>query len=158
MAEPISKIRDVSPSPEEKEAEQLEELKQTIAQDESGFKEILEFVKLLHDAGALEAVNSAMKAKEDIAKTFLNEWRKEPTTNAINNLMISGQLLTETKPEQTEAMIGQMKSAASEADKAAKDESIVGLFGLMKAMKDPDVNRALRYGIAFLKEMGKGLK
>ncbi|EUJ32754.1 hypothetical protein MFLO_06614 [Listeria floridensis FSL S10-1187] len=158
MAEPISKIRDVSPTKEEQEAAQLKELKASIADSDSGFTEVLEFVKLLHEAGAFDAVNSAIKAKEDIAKTLLNEWRKEPTTNAINNMMLTGQLLTEAKPEQTEAMIKQVKEAAKEADKAAKDEAILGMFGLMKAMKDPDVNRALRYGVTFLKEMGKGLK
>lgn len=158
MAEPISKIRDTSPSKEELEKIRLAELKSSIASDESGFLEMLEFVKLLNDSGALEAVNSAMKAKEDITKTLLNEWRKEPITNAINNLMLSSQLLTDAKPETTEKMLENIKNATQAADAAAKHEETLGLFGLMKALKDPDVNRTLRYGVTFLKEMGKQLK
>ncbi|WP_088809664.1 MULTISPECIES: DUF1641 domain-containing protein [Listeria] len=158
MAEPISKIRDTTPSKEEQEKIRLAELKKGIAADESGFLEILELVKLLRDSGALETVNSAMKAKEDITKTVLNEWRKEPVTNAINNLMLSSQLLTETKPETTEKMLENIKEATQAAQAAAENEEILGLFGLMKALKDPDVNRTLRYGVTFLKEMGKNLK
>ncbi|WP_239255069.1 DUF1641 domain-containing protein [Listeria ilorinensis] len=158
MAEPISKIRETSPTPEEQQDQNLQELKNELAKEESGFKEMIEFVRLLNESGALEAVNSAVKAKEEIAKTFLNEWRKEPTTNAINNLMLTSQLLTETKPEQTAALIKKMKETAKQAKESAKEEEILGLFGLMKALKDPDVNRALRYGITFLKGMGENLK
>ncbi|WP_099222503.1 DUF1641 domain-containing protein [Listeria costaricensis] len=158
MAEPISKIRETGPTLEEQQAEHLQELKDAFAKEDSGFKEMIEFVRLLNEAGALEAVNSAVKAKEEIAKTFLNEWRKEPTTNAINNLMLTSQLLTETKPEQTEAIIKKMKETAKQAEESAKSEEIIGLFGLMKALKDPDVNRALRYGLTFLKGMGENLK
>lgn len=158
MAEPISKIRDTHPTKAEQDKRNLAELKEGVAEDAAGFKELLEFVKLLHDSGALETLNSTMKAKGEIAKTVLNEWRKEPTTNAINNLMLSGKLLTEIKPEQTEAAINQLKETAKKAGESARDEDIIGIFGLMKALKDPDVNRALRYGISFLKGMGEGLK
>lgn len=98
-------------TPEELEKERLEKMKADIAEQDSGFIEILETVKLLQESGALEALNSAIKARGDITKTFLNEWRKEPMTNAINNMMISSKLLTDTKPEQTEEMIANLKNA-----------------------------------------------
>lgn len=107
-------------TPEELEKERLEQMKADIAEQDSGFIEILETVKLLQESGALEALNSAIKARGDITKTFLNEWRKEPMTNAINNMMISSKLLTDTKPEQTEEMIANLKNAAKKQRKARK--------------------------------------
>lgn len=120
MAEPISTIRDTKKTPEELEHERLEQMKADIAEQDSGFVEIVETVKLLQESGALEALNSAIKARGDITKTFLNEWRKEPMTNAINNMMISSKLLTDTKPEQTEEMIANLKNAAKKAEESAK--------------------------------------
>ncbi|WP_163655116.1 DUF1641 domain-containing protein [Listeria sp. PSOL-1] len=158
MAEPISKIRDTRPTEKEQDEQNLAELKEGIAKDAAGFKELLEFVKLLHDSGALETLNSTMKARDEIAKTALNEWRKEPTTNAINNLMLSSKLLTEIKPEQTEELINHLKETAKKAEEDAKSEEIIGFFGLMKALKDPDINRALRYSLSFLKGIGESLK
>ncbi|EAD1385514.1 DUF1641 domain-containing protein [Listeria monocytogenes] len=158
MAEPISTIRDTKKTPEELEQERLEQMKADIAEQDSGFVEIVETVKLLQESGALEALNSAIKARGDITKTFLNEWRKEPMTNAINNMMISSKLLIDTKPEQTEEMIANMKNAAKKAEESAKKEEIMGMLAMMKALKDPDINRALRYGITFLKEVGQTLK
>ncbi|MDT0110618.1 DUF1641 domain-containing protein [Listeria booriae] len=158
MAEPISKIRRVEKTEDEVKQEKMAAIKDQIVTEDAAFLEALELVKALHDSGALDMINSALKAKEDIATTFLNEARKEPATNAINNLMISGKLLTDTKPEQTEKLLEGLANAQAKANESLKDDTTLGLFGLAKAMKDPDVNRALRYGLAFLKGVGQELK
>ncbi|MBC2180535.1 DUF1641 domain-containing protein [Listeria booriae] len=158
MAEPISKIRRVEKTKDEVKQEKMAAIKDQIVTEDAAFLEALELVKALHDSGALDMINSALKAKEDIATTFLNEARKEPATNAINNLMISGKLLTDTKPEQTEKLLEGLANAQAKANESLKDDTTLGLFGLAKAMKDPDVNRALRYGLAFLKGVGQELK
>lgn len=158
MAEPISTIRDTKKTPQEIEQERLAKIKANIVEEDSGFIEMVETVKLLQESGALEALNSAIKARGDITKTFLNEWRKEQVTNAINNVMISSKLLTDTKPEQTEQMLTNLKNAAEKAEESAKKEEIMGMLAMMKALKDPDINRALRYGMTFLKEIGQTLK
>lgn len=158
MAEPISKIRRVEKTENQIKQDKITAIKDQIATDDVAFMEILELVKSLHQAGALDMLNSALKAKEDIATTFLNEARKEPATNAINNLMISSKLLTETKPEQTEQLLAGLANAQAKANESLKDDATLGLFGLARAMKDPDVNRALRYGLAFLKGVGQELK
>lgn len=158
MAEPISKIRRVEKTDDQIKQDKMTAIKDQIATDDAAFMEVLELVKALHDSGALDMLNSALKAKEDIATTFLNEARKEPATNAINNLMMTSKLLTETKPEQTEKMLEGLANAQAKANESLKEDTTLGLFGLAKAMRDPDVNRALRYGLAFLKGVGQELK
>lgn len=158
MAEPISKIRRVEKTDDQIKQDKMTAIKDQIATDDAAFMEVLELVKALHDSGALDMLNSALKAKEDIATTFLNEARKEPATNAINNLMMTSKLLTDTKPEQTEKMLAGLANAQAKANESLKDDTTLGLFGLARAMKDPDVNRALRYGLAFLKGVGQELK
>ncbi|AQY49945.1 hypothetical protein PWEIH_06486 [Listeria weihenstephanensis FSL R9-0317] len=158
MAEPISKIRRVEKTDDQIKQDKMTAIKDQIATDDAAFMEVLELVKALHDSGALDMLNSALKAKEDIATTFLNEARKEPATNAINNLMMTSKLLTETKPEQTEKMLAGLANAQAKANESLKEDATLGLFGLARAMKDPDVNRALRYGLAFLKGVGQELK
>ncbi|SPX82850.1 Uncharacterized conserved protein [Listeria innocua] len=70
MAEPISTIRDTKKTPEEQEQERLAQMKADIAEQDSGFIEIVETVKLLQESGALEALNSAIKARGILRKHF----------------------------------------------------------------------------------------
>ncbi|AWB46395.1 hypothetical protein DCC85_20985 [Paenibacillus sp. CAA11] len=51
-------------------------------------------------------------------------------------------------------VIGKVKGAASAAieanDRAQNDQSSIGLFGMLKMLKDPNVQKALRFGQAYL--------
>ncbi|WP_219835016.1 DUF1641 domain-containing protein [Paenibacillus sp. R14(2021)] len=50
-------------------------------------------------------------------------------------------------------------SAAIEAnDRAEKSESVIGLFGMLKLMKDPELQKMLRFGQAYLDILGERKK
>ena len=66
--------------------------------------------------------------------------------------------LTNMDPETTTKLLASLNTGLDEANKAIEADEKVSVFKLAKLMKDPDVNRALNFGIHLLKGLGKGLK
>ncbi len=112
----------------------------------------------LNDIGALEAAMKLLEAKEEVAHIALGQLTRKPVTNIINNLMGVAGALTELNPETTTKLIEGLNTGVDEASKALESNEKVSAFKLMKMINDPDVNRALNFGVHFLKGLGKGLK
>lgn len=58
----------------------------------------------------------------------------------------------------TEKAKGVASAAIEAGDRAQAETSTVGLFGLLKMLKDPQVQQALRYAQAFLEVLGERRK
>lgn len=58
----------------------------------------------------------------------------------------------------TEKAKGVAAAAIEAGDRAQAETSTVGLFGLLKMLKDPQVQQALRYAQAFLEVLGERRK
>ncbi|MEK4467961.1 MULTISPECIES: DUF1641 domain-containing protein [Bacillus] len=158
MAAPIQAIQKQELTEEERKQQKLEDLKELLANNEESLNQMFNIVGELNDIGMLESANSMLKAKEPIAKIVLGQVTREPVTNLINNMMGAAGALTELDPELTKKLIGSVLTGMDEGNQHLQSNKKVGIFDLMKVLKDPDINRAIGFGLHFLKGMGKGLK
>ncbi|MEK5248243.1 DUF1641 domain-containing protein [Bacillus sp. FSL R9-9530] len=158
MAAPIQAIQKQELTEEELKQQKLEALKELLANNEDALNQMFNIVGELNDMGMLEAANSMLKAKEPIAKIVLDQVTREPVTNLINNMMGAAGALTELDPELTKKLIGSVLTGMDEGNQHLQSNKKVGILDLMKVLKDPDINRAIGFGLHFLKGMGKGLK
>ncbi|MED1404682.1 DUF1641 domain-containing protein [Bacillus mycoides] len=158
MAAPIQAIQKQELTGEELKQQKLEALKELLANNEDALNQMFNIVGELNDIGMLEAANSMLKAKEPIAKIVLGQVTREPVTNLINNMMGAAGALTELDPELTKKLIGSVLTGMDEGNQHLQSNKKVGILDLMKVLKDPDINRAIGFGLHFLKGMGKGLK
>ncbi len=158
MAQPINVIQKTELTEEEKKKQSLENLLSGIAENKDSLLETLALLQELHDSGILDAVGSLLNAKEKAASIAIGQLTRQPVTNMINNAMAAGGLLTELDPETTSKLSKSLMSGLKKAEQGLKDDSKIGLFDLMKALKDPDINRVLGFGFNLLKGMGEGLK
>ncbi|MGE6589953.1 DUF1641 domain-containing protein [Bacillus mycoides] len=158
MAAPIQAIQKQELTEEERKQQKLEDLKELLANNEEALNQMFNIVGELNDIGMLEAANSMLKAKEPIAKIVLGQVTREPVTNLINNMMGAAGALTELDPELTKKLIGSVLTGMDEGNQHLQSNKKVGILDLMKVLKDPDINRAIGFGLYFLKGMGKGLK
>ena len=113
----------------------------------------------LNSLGILDAADSMIGAKEDIAKIVLGQLSKEPAKNLMNTAIAAGGALSKAEPE----VMGKLVKASSPAQNKGEDflrksDKKTGVLDLLKAMNDPDINRAVGFGLQFLKGMGKALK
>ncbi|CAI8920439.1 DUF1641 domain-containing protein [Bacillus pseudomycoides] len=158
MAVPIKAIQKQGLTEEEQKQQKLEDLKELLANNEEALNQMFNIVGELNDIGMLEAANSMLKAKEPIAKIVLGQVTREPVTNLINNMMGAAGALTELNPELTKKLVGSVLTGMDEGNQHLQSNKKVGILDLMKVLKDPDINRAIGFGLHFLKGMGKGLK
>ncbi|MCZ6941470.1 DUF1641 domain-containing protein [Bacillus mycoides] len=158
MAAPIKVIQKQELTEEEQKQQKLEALKELLTNNEEALNQMFNIVGELNDMGMLEAANSMLKAKEPIAKIVLGQVTREPVTNLINNMMGAAGALTELDPELTKKLVGSVLTGMDEGNQHLQSNKKVGILDLMKVLKDPDINRAIGFGLHFLKGMGKGLK
>jgi uncharacterized protein YjgD (DUF1641 family) len=158
MAVPIKAIQKHELTEEEQQQQKLEDLKALLANNEEALSQIFNIVGELNDIGMLEVANSMLKAKEPIAKIVLGQVTREPVTNLINNMMGVAGALTELDPELTKKLVSSVLIGMDEGNKNLQSNKKIGILDLMKVLKDPDINRAIGFGLHFLKGMGKGLK
>ncbi|MEY2372768.1 DUF1641 domain-containing protein [Lysinibacillus capsici] len=158
MAVPITGIKKQQLTEEQLKEQKLDNLKELLSENEETVNQVFSIMAELNDIGALEAAMKLLEAKEEVAYIALGQLTRKPVTNIINNLMGVAGALTELNPETTTKLIEGLNTGVDEASKALESNEKVSAFKLMKMINDPDVNRALNFGVHFLKGLGKGLK
>lgn len=158
MAAPIETIKKQQLTEEELKEQKIENLKQLLSENEDTINQVFTIMAELNDIGALEAATKLLEAKEEVAHIALGQLTRKPVTNIINNLMGAAGALSNMDPETTTKLIESVNTGLDEANKAVDNDEKVSVFKLMKLLNDPDVNRAMNFGIHFLKGLGKGLK
>ncbi|MFJ8260961.1 DUF1641 domain-containing protein [Rummeliibacillus sp. NPDC094406] len=158
MATPITTINKQQLTEEQLKDQKLENLKQLLSENEEAVNQVFTIMAELNDIGALEAATKLIEAKEEIAHIALGQMTRKPVTNIINNLMGVAGVLTEMNPETTTKLVESLNTGLDVANKAVESDEKVSVFKLVKLLKDPDINRALNFGIHFLKGLGKGLE
>ena len=158
MAAPIQTIKKEQLTEEQLKEQKLENLKQLLSENEEAVNEVFAIMKDLNNMGALQAVTKLLEAKEDVVHILLGQVTRKPVTNIINNLMGAAGALTALDPEKTTKLIESLTTGLDAANKAVETDEKISVFKLMKMLNDPDINRAMNFGIHLLQGLGKGLK
>ncbi|KKB72795.1 MULTISPECIES: DUF1641 domain-containing protein [Bacillus] len=158
MATPITAIQKERKSEEQIKLEKLEELKSLVAENEDALSKTMKLIGELNGLGVFDAADSMLQAKEDIAKIALGQLSREPVVNLINTAMAAGGALSKADPELTGKLIESLVAGIEQGQHFLKEDQKVSIFALLKAINDPDINRAIGFGLQFLKGMGKALK
>lgn len=157
MAAPITSMKRTEQTDAQIQQEKLEQLQASLAKQEQAIQQLLELSGELQEMGALDAVHAMLQAKEKIAGIAIDQASREPVTNLINNVMAAAASATAIDPEMTKKIVAGVERGLHEAELGNGHTSKVGLLQLAAALNDPDINRAVKFGLNFLKGMGKGL-
>ncbi|XJZ27979.1 DUF1641 domain-containing protein [Bacillota bacterium Lsc_1132] len=153
MAKPITSF-----AKNEIKSETIEHLAEHAVKNSEGLKQAIELLQELHESGILDAMVSLVQAKEKVAKIAVGQMTRTPVTNIINNAMAAAGALTEMDPAFTQKLIGGLSNGMKKAEEGLKKGEKAGVMDLLKALKDPDINRTVLFGINLLKGIGEGLK
>ena len=158
MAKPIHIIKRTELTEEQKKEQSLESLLTEVVQNKDSLVETLDLLQELHNSGILDSINSLVKTKEKVAKIAVGQMTREPFTNMVNNAMAAGTVLTQLDPETTKKLMGSVAKGLEKAEQGLQSNSQTGIIDIMKALKDPDLNRAITFGLNLLKGIGEELK
>lgn len=157
MAEPITNIHRKQLTEEEEVQLKWDNLKQRFSNNEASLNKVLDIIEELNEAGMLEALEAMLLAKEDITKITLDQVSREPVTNLLNVIIGATSSLMKIDPENTNKLINSALKGLESGNEFVEEEQKVKLFDLMRMLNDPDINRAIGFGIHFLKGMGEQL-
>ncbi|HSV12469.1 MAG TPA: DUF1641 domain-containing protein [Hanamia sp.] len=158
MAKPISMIFEEQKTGEEKNQESIQSLKEHAAENTEALKEAIVLISELQGSGILDAAVSLVKAKEKVAEIAIGQMVRPPVTNMINNAMAAAGALSELDPEFTKKLVNGLNMGIKKADEGLQSNKKASVWDLVKAMKDPDINRTLLFGLNLIKGIGQGLK
>ncbi|MDS9471451.1 DUF1641 domain-containing protein [Sporosarcina pasteurii] len=158
MAKPITSIKEHKQTPEEIQQEKLVELQSLLTEQDEAINKILEITGEINDAGILDAVQAMVKAKDQIAGIAVNQVSREPVTNLIKHVMNASAGLSAIDPEVSAKLLKSLQSGLDEAELYNGNNDSISAFDVIRSLNDPDVNRAVKFGLNFLKGMGKGLE
>lgn len=158
MAQPITMIHKKVLTEEELQQQKLDELKSLLSDNKEALDKLMGIAGELNDMGVLEAAYSMIQAKDQIAKIALGQVTREPVTNLLNVLMGATGAVMSADPQATEKVVKSSIAGLHAGNDYLNGNNKVGVRDFMKAMNDPDINRAVGFGIHFLKGMGKALK
>ncbi|AQQ55131.1 DUF1641 domain-containing protein [Planococcus lenghuensis] len=158
MAAPITRIAKREPTSEEQKQQKLAELETLLTEQDEAINKILQLTGELNDAGILDAVNAMVKARDNITGIAVQQASRKPVTNLLNHLLNAAGALAAIDPAATAKLSQSVRRGLDEADRERQSDKKIGVFGMVKAVRDPDINRSIRFGVSFLKGMGKGLR
>ncbi|KAA0965634.1 DUF1641 domain-containing protein [Sporosarcina sp. ANT_H38] len=158
MAVPITSIKKTELTPEELKQKKLGELQSLIAEQDQALNKIFEITGELDGAGVFDALKAMVKAKDDIAQIAVDQASREPMVNIINHVLNASGVIASIDPDVTARLGASVKRGLNEAELYGGNGQKVSIFQLMTALNDTDINRAVKFGLDFLKGMGKELK
>ena len=158
MAARLSVIRKHELTPEQQKEQMLNQLLGTLVDNSEGLTQTVKLLQELHESGILPALQALLEAKEHVASIAMQQLLRPNVTNMVNNAMAAAGALSSIDPEMTKKLVSSLSTGLEKAQEGMDNNEQTGVLKMMKAMKDPDINRALTFGLNLLKGLGKGLQ
>lgn len=158
MAKATTHIEKKVPTPAEENAEAVREIMDALVKNKDSLLLLMDVVNELHETGILEAADAFLKNRHKIGVIGLNQLNKSGAQRIIKNGMGSLQFLTKLDPAKLETMLSAVASGVDQATEPPSDNKKMGVWGMVKTMRDPEVQTSLSVLMNFLRGMGNGLQ
>lgn len=158
MANPITEIKRME-FPEAVVKEQnMTEITEAVSENKEAILKGIELLATINESGSLDAINALVKHRKDAMENIVGEINKPQYTSTIENLSKLVFFIGDLDVSDLEFFTGKINEGMKEAKTASKDEQgNTSYMGLLKALKDPDINKSITFLLSFLRGMGKEL-
>jgi uncharacterized protein YjgD (DUF1641 family) len=157
LARAIHEIADTQLDPMQQQARAMGALLQNLVNDTDAVKEVLKTIHLLHEKDVLNIVNALLEQGSDIMKIVVDQAGKPGYAGGLKNGMALVQLLGTMDTRAVSTMVHALGKAQQQAT-AEGATQIRGVFGLLGALRDPDVSAGMSFMVQILKSVGQGLR
>jgi uncharacterized protein YjgD (DUF1641 family) len=154
MAEPITNIKRMEMSEETIKQHNLTEVLDAVSSNKKTILEGIDLLISLHESGALEMLNALIKQKDEALKNVVEQANKPAYATIIENLSDLFLLIGELPVDDLQHFIGKFNNGFKEA-RLSENKIDTSLMDLLKALKNPEVNRSVSMLFGFLQGMGR---
>jgi uncharacterized protein YjgD (DUF1641 family) len=131
----------------------LQQVENALAAHGDGIVALLDFVDALHQSGLLEMATALLQRGENVLEIIVHQAKKPEAVGAIKNLFALCSVFSQVDLSKFLGMV-------TEASKAAQSDQappVRGVWDLVRALRDPDVQRGLSIGLGVLKGLGQAV-
>ncbi|HLQ70302.1 MAG TPA: DUF1641 domain-containing protein [Bacillota bacterium] len=154
MAEAITNIKRMEISEKEIREENIEAVLDALSDNKEAILKGITLLQTLEDSGLLDMANALVKQRKAAMDNIFTELNKPMYTGILENvsqlLFLLGDLDVEKLGEFTE----RINQGLTETYISDPDEK-VSTLSLLKALKDPEINRSITMLLQFLRGMGR---
>lgn len=154
MAKQLSNIEKRVMTQAEKDAQSLGQIMGAVSQQKEALMVFLDVLGELHQAGVLELLRGMLKSRTKIGVIALSQLNKSGAQHVIRNGFSAVQFLATLEPGRLRQMLD---AVAHGLENAKPAERRLGVTGLVRAVRDPEVNASISTMLNFLHGMGEGL-
>lgn len=157
MAKPIKDVVRHEPTEAELQAQALGELLAVVAKHGDAIKDLLKVLELLHEMGAMEVIGGLIQSREKVMEIGVSQLSKPTMTRGVNNMMSAVGMIGELEPDMIRKVVAGVVNGIDRSNEALQSNEKLGMFDLLKVLRDPNANRALTMAVGFLKGLGEKL-
>ncbi|WP_100398917.1 DUF1641 domain-containing protein [Bacillus sp. FJAT-44742] len=155
MAKPIKAIKPMELSPEEKKQQDLEEIQDALVENKDSILETIKLFNNLHTSGATSMVNGLLSEGDKVLDIIVKEASKPENTNTLKNLLLMIGTLGTINVKELEPILLKVNTGIERVAHHSDSEAKTSTMSLLKAMRDPEINRAVTLMLTFLRGMGE---
>lgn len=154
MAEPITSIKRMEIPEEVIKQQQLDEVLTAVSENKDAILQGINLLASLQDKGFLQLITALIIHKEEAVENIMNELNKEQYTEILGNLGKLAFLIGDLPMDDIQYFTGKINHGLNEARTFERTEPTKPM-DLLKALKDPEINKSITMLLQFLRGMGK---
>lgn len=154
MSEQISKIKRMEVPEEDVQERNLEEVSKAVSENKDAVLKGIELLATLEKNGSLEMLDALVKRKEDALENVMGELNKPQYSGTLENISKLFFFIGELKVDELHYFAERLNRGMETAS-TAEDSRKTSYMDLLKALKDPEINRSVTMLLQFLRGMGK---
>jgi len=157
VAKPITNIETDPNTQQEESIQDLDALLRQVAESRKAIHESLTILSELQETGILDAAKAMLAMRTEIGGIAMEQINQPGAHHIIKNGISAVELLASIEPEQLQPLLVGLAGGLQHAAEPNEKSSTSGVWGIYKAMKDPNVSTAIQMLFRFLEGMGKQL-
>ncbi|REH84208.1 DUF1641 domain-containing protein [Staphylococcus felis] len=154
MAERISKIKKIEKTDAQFKAESLDEVTSAIAENKDSILKAIDLIGVLDEAKILDALKGAVKQRGVITEKIVTELNKDQYSGILHNMGQMLFLLGSLDTDELSVLLNKVNKGLRVANQA-NPNARSSVSGLVKVLKDDEINQSLTYFLNILKGMSR---
>lgn len=154
MANPITHIKRMEYTEEEVQAENLDEVMTAVSDNKDTILKGISLLHTLDESGMLDMTDALIKQRKAAMENIFSELNRPQYTGVLENMSKLVFLLGDLDVEKLSEFTKKINQGMVETSISNPDEK-ASVMGLMKALKDPEINRSITMILQFLRGMGR---
>lgn len=154
MANPITNIKQMEIPEEVARDQSVLEVTKAVSENKEAIMKGIDFLSTLNDNGMLDMTHALVKQKETALDNVMRELNKPQYSATLENLSKMFLFLGELNVEELKHFTGKLNNGLEES-RAVDQSEKTSYVDIIKALKDPEINRSVTMLLQFLRGMGK---